>query len=73
MLWWCWEGISFVVYVDGDMFMFNHSQEVWFSRVHISSMVVWKKDCVTRMLSLANEEPLGVVKSGIKVMWEIIS
>ena len=35
-------------------------------------MVMGDKDCVSRVLSLADEEPLGVVKMGVNVVWEVI-
>ena len=45
---------------------------MWFGRAYIASVRGGDKDCVMGVSSLANEEPLVVVKSGVNVMGEII-
>ena len=62
-----WQGKVFVVHV--------HSDEVggmWFCGAYIAAVGRWDKDRATGMPSLANEEPLVVVKVGIDIMGEVI-
>ena len=43
-----------------------------FSGTYVAAMSGWNEDRATRMSSLANEEPLVVVKAGVDIVWEVI-
>ena len=43
-----------------------------FCGVYIATMGGWDKDRVTRVSSLANEEPLVVVEAGVNVVREVV-
>ena len=60
-----WE--VFVVHVHGD-----EVGRVWFRRAYITAMRGGDKDRATGVSSLANEEPLVVVKACVDVVREII-
>ena len=45
---------------------------MWFRRAYIAAMRRGDKDRATRVSSLANEEPLVVVKAGVDIVGEIV-
>ena len=63
----CWQWKVVVVYVHGD-----EVGGVRLGGAHITAMRGGNKNHATRMLSLANEEPLVVVKAGVDIVWKVI-
>ena len=43
-----------------------------FCRAYIVAMCGGNEDCVARVSSLTNEEPLVVVKTCVNIVWEIV-
>ena len=43
-----------------------------FGRADIPLMMMRNKDRASRVMSLTNEKPLGIVKMCINVVWEVI-
>ena len=63
----CGQWKVFIVHVHGD-----EVGRVWFRRPYIVAMRGGNKDRATGVSSLANEEPLMVVKTRVDVVWEVI-
>jgi hypothetical protein len=45
---------------------------VRFCRVHVAVMRGGDEDCVVRVSSLTDKEPLMVVEACVDIMWEVI-
>jgi hypothetical protein len=45
---------------------------VQFRRAHVAAMHGGDEDRATRVSSLTNEEPLGVVEACVDIMWEVV-
>ena len=43
-----------------------------FGGLDVAAMRRQDEDCVTGVSSLANEEPLGVMESGVNVVWDVV-
>ena len=67
MSWRSRKRVIFVVHIDGD-----ELTGVWFGGSYVALLRGRDKDCVTRVSSLTNEEPLGVVQLGVDVVWEVV-
>ena len=45
---------------------------MWFGGSYITLVQGWDEDCMVRVLSLTNEEPLVVVEASVNAVWEVV-